>query len=68
MKNLDLNSMGVQEMNALEMKETDGGGPFTDWLIGKAIDLLVTVLTEAAEAYIEYSMETDGKYVIHKAY
>lgn len=25
MKNLDLNSIGVQEMNALEMKETDGG-------------------------------------------
>ena len=25
MKNLDLNSMGVQEMNTLEMQETDGG-------------------------------------------
>ena len=25
MKNLDLNSYGVQEMNAVEMKETDGG-------------------------------------------
>ena len=25
MKNLDLKLMGVQEMNALEMKETDGG-------------------------------------------
>ena len=25
MKNLDLNSYGVQEMNAVEMMETDGG-------------------------------------------
>ena len=25
MKNLDLNYYGVQEMNAVEMKETDGG-------------------------------------------
>ena len=25
MKNLDLNYMGVQEMNTLEMQETDGG-------------------------------------------
>jgi hypothetical protein len=25
MKNFDLNLMGVQEMNALDMKETDGG-------------------------------------------
>lgn len=25
MKKLDLNSMGVQEMNALEMREADGG-------------------------------------------
>jgi hypothetical protein len=68
MKKLDLNSMGVQEMNAMEMKEIDGGGPLTDWLIGKAIDLVITALTAAAEAYIEYSMGTDGKYVIHKAY
>lgn len=26
MKNLDLNKYGVQEMNAMEMRETDGGG------------------------------------------
>ncbi len=25
MKNLDLNSLGVQEMNTLEMQETEGG-------------------------------------------
>jgi len=25
MKNFDLNSMGVQEMNTMEMQETDGG-------------------------------------------
>ncbi|MFV0471102.1 MAG: hypothetical protein ACK5L7_03575 [Paludibacteraceae bacterium] len=26
MKTLDLNTYGVQEMNAAEMRETDGGG------------------------------------------
>jgi len=28
MKNLDLNKYGVQEMNAEEMRETEGGNPF----------------------------------------
>ncbi|MCX6322351.1 MAG: hypothetical protein NTX93_11210 [Bacteroidia bacterium] len=38
MKNLDLKLMGVQEMNALEMKETDGG--FIWFLIAAAVVLL----------------------------
>jgi len=28
MQNLDLNNLGVQEMDAVEMKECDGGGYF----------------------------------------
>ena len=27
MQNLDLNNYGVQEMDAVEMRETDGGSP-----------------------------------------
>jgi hypothetical protein len=32
MKNLDLNKYGVQEMNAKEMKTTEGGNPVTMFL------------------------------------
>jgi len=31
MKNLDLNNFGVQEMNAGEMRETDGGKDIFGW-------------------------------------
>lgn len=34
MKNLNLNGLGVQEMNAEEMRETDGGKT----LLGEAFD------------------------------
>ena len=27
MKNMELNNLGVQEMNAVEMKQTNGGNP-----------------------------------------
>jgi len=38
MKTLDLNAYGVQEMNAVEMKETDGGlGPVPAFLIGAVV-------------------------------
>ena len=38
MKNLDLSSMGVREMNTLEMQETDGG--LIAWLIIAGVLLL----------------------------
>ena len=38
MKNLDLKLMGVQEMDTLEMKETDGG--FIWFLVAAAVVLL----------------------------
>ena len=42
MKNLNLNGFGVQEMNAEEMRETDGGGGFWIGVIvgGLASELL----------------------------
>ena len=39
MKKLDLNYFGVQEMNAMEMKETDGG---IIWLLIAAAVVLLT--------------------------
>ncbi len=38
MKTLDLNDFGVQEMNAVEMRETDGGFP---WVIAALLILAV---------------------------
>lgn len=38
MKNLDLNKYGVQEMNAAEMRETNGGSLWS-WLEGAAVDV-----------------------------
>jgi hypothetical protein len=38
MKNFDLSSMGVQEMNTMEMKETDGG---FIWLLVAAVVVLL---------------------------
>jgi hypothetical protein len=43
MKNLDLNAMGVVEMDAKEMKEADGGS----LLIGFAVLLLFSVAIAA---------------------
>jgi len=39
MKNLEINSMGVQEMSTNEMKETDGG---FIWLVVAAAVILIT--------------------------
>jgi len=44
-KNLDLNDLGVQEMKAEEMMQTEGGNLFTD--IGKAIGNAVEAIGEA---------------------
>jgi len=40
MKNLDLNTFGVQEMNANEMKVIDGGNPWVRAIV-KAIEVIV---------------------------
>jgi len=66
MQTLDLNELGVIELNKSEMKNYDGGG-LKEWLISKAIDLAVAVMGAYAKAYVEYSVETGGQYVIHHA-
>jgi len=45
MKNLDLNGFGVQEMNAEEMREINGGNWFKD--IGEAIGNAIEAVGEA---------------------
>ncbi|MCW8310723.1 hypothetical protein K7A41_05780 [Sphingobacterium sp. InxBP1] len=46
MKNLNLESLGVQELNAKEMVEIEGG-KLVDWLkvIGAAITLAVAIIS-----------------------
>ncbi|MFU1857269.1 hypothetical protein ACK8HY_09650 [Sphingobacterium sp. NGMCC 1.201703] len=41
MNNLDLKSFGAQDLSVNEMTRIDGGGFVGDYLIGKAVDLLV---------------------------
>ena len=41
MQNLDLNNYGVQEMNAGEMKKTDGGFPWLAGLLVVAFGIMV---------------------------
>jgi hypothetical protein len=43
MKNLDLNAMGVQEMNVSEMKKVNGGSPFGLLLIAAGIIALIYI-------------------------
>ena len=40
MKTLDVNNLGVQEMNAGEMRESNGG--FTHWLAGLAAGVVIS--------------------------
>jgi hypothetical protein len=65
MKNLELCNYGVQEMNAGEMEEIDGGGFWYDYVLGLVVDAAIDAVSGAAHAYIDYSMATGGKYVIH---
>ena len=67
MKNFDLNSLGVQELGKTQLVEVNGGqeGSPWWWLAESIIRTDVTVLQAAAEAYVEYSEETGGQYVIH---
>jgi len=65
MKNFNFDNFGVLEMVAVEMQETDGGGWLYDYVLGVVVEAAVDVVSEAAHAYIDYSMATGGKYVIH---
>ncbi|MEN8118977.1 MAG: class IIb bacteriocin, lactobin A/cerein 7B family [Bacteroidota bacterium] len=52
MKNLDLEQMGVQEMDAVEIKEVDGG--IWPYLIGALVGYALSAdLGDIADAYNE---------------
>jgi hypothetical protein len=70
MENFDLNSFGVQEMGNANLMEINGGqvAPSPWWSVGATlINAAYIILKAAGEAYIEYSAQTGGKYVIHHA-
>lgn len=49
MTNLDLKKMGLQELNAKEMIEFEGSGFWSDFLLGKAVDLIVDTLVHVKD-------------------
>jgi len=53
MKNFDLNSMGVQEMNTMEMQETDGG-------ILVLVAVAALLLLGAASCSIDVDVQVGG--------
>ena len=59
MKNLDLNAMGVNEMNEVEMKNVEGGNIFK--AIGNAIASAAGAVADAAVWVWEHTVTTpDG--------
>jgi len=60
MKNLDLNNYGVQELNGVEMKETDGGilEFVYEYVTGRSLASDARKVTEAAaKAYAQVIAE-----------
>ena len=55
MKNLDLNAMGVVEMDAGEMKEVDGG--IWDFILGYIVGKLIDAVPDAVNASCEIKRE-----------
>jgi len=49
MKNFDLNGLGVQEMNAEEMRETDGGNVLLFLVILTVVTYVMAILVEMAD-------------------
>lgn len=68
MENLDLNSLGVIELDGKNLHDI-GGGVVSPWwsVASQIIQAAVYVLEAGAEAYINYSARTGGAYVIHHA-
>jgi len=53
MKNLDLNNYGVQEMNAMEMREVDGGIiPLFVWVVVAIIAVVGTAVAMGADVTV----------------
>jgi hypothetical protein len=71
MKNFDLESLGVIDIENIKLMEINGGqtAPSPWWGIASAaIQAAVIVMEAYANAYVKFSAETGGKYVIHHAY
>jgi hypothetical protein len=71
MVNFDLENLGVVDIENINLIEINGGqtAPSPWWGIASAaIEAAVRVMDAWANAYINYSVETGGKYVIHHAY
>ncbi len=57
----------MKELNELELKEVDGGSFIEDYIWGKIIDAAIDCLSAAGRAYIDFSAQTGGQFVIHHA-
>jgi hypothetical protein len=68
MKSLELNTLGVIELDCKQLQEITGG--VSPWwsVVGPIIEATVRIMAAYADAYVNYSAETGGKYVIHHAY
>jgi hypothetical protein len=69
MKSFNLDALGVKEMEEIKLLEVNGGLDVSPWwsVASVIIQAAYTVIKEAADAYIDYSVKTGGKYVIHHA-
>jgi len=70
METFQLEIFQVQEIETSELFKIDGGNSINPWwsVASVVIQAAVQILSSAAEAYVEYSANTGGKYVIHHAY
>lgn len=71
MKNFDLDTLGVIEIENIKLMEINGGQQATNpwWsVVSVAIQATIIIMESYANAYIKFSAETGGKYVIHHAY
>jgi hypothetical protein len=71
MKNFNLETLGVIDIENIKLMEINGGqaAPSPWWsIVSPAIQAGVIAMEAYANAYIKFSAETGGKYVIHHAY
>lgn len=71
MENFDLETLGVVDIENINLIEINGGQiSISPWwgIASAAIECAVRILDAWGTAYIRYSVQTGGKYVIHHAY
>jgi hypothetical protein len=68
MKNFNLKNYGVQEMNLIEIQNSNGGSLWETFLsFYQVASVVVEADMIAFKAYVDYSARTGGAYVIHHA-